>query len=48
MSKIQKNAVITIVGTLFFKGLAWARQVTDGDSLLFWKDEIDTTAQGRE
>ena len=48
MSKMQKKATITIVGTWPFKGLAWARQVTDGESLLFWENGIDTTAQGRE
>jgi len=48
MSKMQKEAMITIVGTWPSKGLARARQGTDGESLLFWEDEIDTTAQGRE
>ena len=48
MSKMPNNAMITIVGTWPSKGLAWARQVTDGESLLFWENGIDTTAQGRE
>ena len=48
MSKMQKKAMITIVETWPFKGLAWSRQGTDGESLLFWENEIDTTAQGRE
>ena len=48
MSKMQKKSMKTIVETWPFKGLAWSRQGTDGESLLFWENEIDTTAQGRE
>lgn len=48
MSKVQKKVMIMIAGTWPFTGLAWARRVTDGESLLFWENEIDMTAQGRE
>lgn len=48
MSKMPNNAMITIVGTWPSKGLAWARQGTNGESLLFWENEVDTTAQGLE
>ena len=45
MSKTQKKAMKTIVETWPFKGLAWSRQGTDGESLLFWENEIDTNAK---
>ena len=48
MSKMQKKAMKTIVETWPFKGNAWSRQGTNGESLLFWENEVDTTAQGLE
>ena len=39
MSKMQKKAMMMIAGRGFSAGLAWAREVTDGESLLFWENE---------